>query len=88
MSPKIQNWLKILAKKVSLKNASLYEDYWNVFTLQQELDIIKEILKPIEPSQRIWILHRPAIRTDALVCNTKIRPVYNSSLNVVNAPLY
>ena len=77
---------KILAKKVSFKNAALDADYWNVFVQQQELDIIKEIPKPGCPCQHIWIPHRPVIKTDPLVCNTKIRPVYNCSLKVGNAP--
>ena len=71
---------KVLARKVSSKNAEADDDYWQVFQQQKDLGIIEEIVLLRGVSKHIWILHRAVIRNDPMVKNTKIRPVFNCSL--------
>ena len=77
---------KILAKKVSLKNDKMDADYYGIFLEQKKLWIIEEIALSSNPHSHVRIPHHPVIRTDELVQSTKIRPVFNCSLKIGQAP--
>ena len=76
---------KLVAQKVSHKNADLDQAYFDTFMEQKNLGIIEEIPPPKNPDNSKWIPHRPIIKADPLV-NTKIRPVFNCSLKVKGLP--
>ena len=77
---------KAIACKVSSKNGSLDDKYFDVFQEQLNLGIIEKLPEPKNPNKHVWIPHRPIVRNDPLVKNTKIRPVFNASLKVGNSP--
>lgn len=77
---------KVMAKKVSARNGQLDDKYFEVFQEQKNLNIIEELPIPDHPETCIWIPHRPVIRQDPYVANTKIRPVFNCSLRIGNNP--
>ena len=78
---------KCIAKKVSFNNSKLEMDdkYFDVFRDQLSRGIIEEIV-PDDPENHIWVSHRPIVKTDPLVINTKIRPVFNCSLKTKGLP--
>jgi len=70
--------LSRVAKK--LINMNLFEDYTAVFEQQLADGIMQELdLSQIDVKSRVWIPHRPVIKTADNV-TTKIRPVLNCSL--------
>ena len=73
--------LKVLDRTIKhLDNKGLTDKYQAVFDQQLADGIIEEIkVKPSEYNDKIWIPHRPVIKTDEQV-TTKIRPVFNCSL--------
>ena len=76
---------KTLALKVSEKNGSMDDDYFKVFEEQLNLGIIERLPASFDLVHHIFIPHRPVIRNDDLVKNSKIRPVFNCSLKVGKA---
>ena len=77
---------KVIAKKVSAKNGNLDVKYFDVFMEQKRLGIIEELGEPNDSNSHKWIPHRPIIREDPLVENSKIRPVFNCSLKIGSSP--
>ena len=77
-----------IAYKVAQRNISqnLEEAYNRAFADQLARGIISEILlDQINPSDCIWIPHRPVVKTDPLT-TMKVRPVFNCSLKVRGKP--
>ena len=66
-----------------LENQNIASKYEEVFDIQEELGIIEPVKN--RSSGQVFIPHRPVIRNEANV-TTKIRPVFNCSLKVGNAP--
>ena len=71
---------RVYSKLENQKIASKYEE---VFDIQEELGIIEPVKN--RSSGQVFIPHRPVIRNEENV-TTKIRPVFNCSLKVGNAP--
>ena len=79
---------KTIAYKVAKRNASqnLEEAYNQAFADQLARGIISEIsIDQINPSECIWIPHRPVVKTDPLT-TTMVRPMFNCSLKVRGKP--
>ena len=83
--PSNYNLARVISRKVSAKNGDLDAAYFEVFQEQLGLNIIEEI-EPVNCEDHVWIPHRPVIKTDPVLGNVKIRPVFNCSLKTGGSP--
>ena len=79
--------LKVLDRvSDSLTKIEIFNQGTEDFLEQEKEGIIERYnISPEKYGNYIWILHRPVIKDDDLT-TTKIRPVFNCSLEVKNAP--